>query len=272
MGSYGRYFLKALRNPISLLVFGGLCMISLISGNPLPLIFAAAGKVTWVAAAPLLPAWRRKVDKGEVNRHKLEGENRAKELLRTLPGADQQRYHTLVLTASSIRENYARYNEASRTFLGQISSRLDDMLLRYLRMLLAKNNYEKHLVSNDSGELEQRMIALTLEMEQDSEQIRGIKGKQLQILEQRKEKLVKAESDSAVLTEQITTLEELMNLLKEQALTMKEPEEMNAQLDSLMAEIEHTENTVTAIESSFDVSFDRELKAAEEEQRMLQSE
>lgn len=46
---------------------------------------------------------------------------------------------------------------------------------------------------------------------------------------------------------------------------------MNAQLDSLMAEVEHTEQTVTAIEASFDTQFDRELRAAEEEQRRLQA-
>jgi hypothetical protein len=63
-----------------------------------------------------------------------------------------------------------------------------------------------------------------------------------------------------------------MKLLKEQAITMKQPDEMNAQLDSLMAEIEHTEDTVTALESSFDTLFDRELRAAEEEQKRLQSE
>lgn len=271
MGSYTHYLLKALRNPVSLLLFGGLAMISLVSGNPLLFMLGAAGKLGWVVSAPMIPAWKRKVDAGEEEKLRLEGENRAKQLLKQLPDDDQRRYHQLVQTAMSVRENYGRYNEASRSFLENISSRLDDMLLRYLRMLLAQNNYRKHLAANDAMDLDRRMHQLQGEMATDSEQIRSIKGKQLQILEQRRDKLVKAEQDSTLLTEQTTTLEELMKLLKEQALTMKDPEEMNAQLDSLMAEVEHTEETVTAIESSFDAQFDRELKAAEEEQQRLQA-
>ncbi|PLX31333.1 MAG: hypothetical protein C0600_05955 [Ignavibacteria bacterium] len=271
MGSYTHYLLKALRNPGSLLLFGGLAMISLISGNPLPLIIGAAGKLGWVVSAPMIPAWKRKVDAGEEQKLRLEGENRAKDLLKKLPAEEQQRYQQLVQTAMSIRENYGRYNEVSRGFLENISARLDDMLLRYLRMQFARDNYRRHLATNDASDLEHRMGLLESEMESDSEQIKRIKGKQLQILQQRREKLVKAKADSDLLEEQTTTLEELMKLLKEQALTMKDPEEMNAQLDSLMAEVEHTEQTVTAIEASFDTQFDRELRAAEEEQRRLQA-
>ncbi len=272
MGSYGRYFVKALRNPYSLLVVAGLGMISLVSMNPLPIIIGLAGKAGFVTVAPLLPAWKKRVDAGEEQRKVTESENRAKELLQRLPAPQQQRYHALMQTALSIRENYARYNDASRQYLEQLSQRLDDMLLRYLRMLIAENNYSGHLATNSAAELEDRIQALDQEMQHDDERVRSIKEKQLAILAQRKDKLIKADKDRSVLAAQLGTLEELMNLLQEQAITMKEPEEMNAQLDSLMSEIEHTEDTVTALESSFDTLFDRELRAAEEEQKRLQSE
>jgi uncharacterized protein YjcR len=222
-----------------------------------------------VGVAPLLPAWRKRVDAGESRQKKLEGENRAKDLLRTLPAAQQGRYRLLMETAVSIRDNYAQYNEASRTYLDQLSERLDDMLLRYSRMLIAENTYTGHLASNSAKELDTRMSTLEKEMAEDDERVRAIKEKQFDILVQRKEKLLKADQDRSVLAAQLTTLEELMKLLKEQAITMKEPEEMNAQLDSLMAEIENTEHTVTALETSFDTLFDRELRAAEEEQRRI---
>ncbi len=272
MGNYGSYFVSALRQPVSLTVLAGLGMISLVSMNPLPILIGLAGKAAFVTVAPMLPAWRRSVDACEEKRKLTESQNKAKEMLRRLPDADQRRYHALMQTAVSIRENYARYNDASRSYLEQLSERLDGMLLRYLRMLIAENNYTGHLSKNSAGEMDRRIGALQQEMAQDDERVRSIKEKQLAILEQRKGKLIKAEADRSVLGAQLSTLEELMNLLKEQAITMKEPDEMNAQLDSLMAEIEHTEDTVTALESSFETLFDRELRAAEEEQKRLQSE
>ncbi|GEM_PF-1404285 len=271
MGSYGTYFLHALRNPVALIVLGGLGMISLVSGNPLPLFIGLGAEVLFVGGAPLVPAWRKRVDAGMENRARLESENRAKELLRNLPAPDKERYRGMMQTAVSIRENYARYNETSKPFLDQISERLDDMLLRYLRMLIAKNNYGEHISGTTESEVTQRIDTLQAELADADDRIRPLKEKQLHILEQRKEKLAKATRDSALLTEQITTLEDLMQLLREQAITMKEPDEMNAQLDTLMGEIETTEHTVTALESSFDSLFDRELRAAEEEQKRLES-
>ncbi|MBN1448942.1 MAG: hypothetical protein JXA28_13515 [Bacteroidetes bacterium] len=271
MGSYGTYALHALKNPASLMTLGGFAMISLISGNPIPIFVGLVMKIAFVAGAPMIPAWRKRVDGDTEQRARLESENQAKELLRRLPADDQQRYRSLMETAVSIRENYARYNETSRTFLDQISERLDDMLLRYLRMLIAKNDYKGHMTETTADEIAGRIAALQSEIGNVEDRIRPLKEKQLSILEQRREKLTKATMDSALLDEQITTLEQLMQLLKEQAITMKDPEEMNAQLDSLMGEIETTEHTVTALESSFESLFDRELRAAEEEQKRLES-
>ena len=271
MGSYGTYFTRALRNPVSLLAVGVLGMISLVSMNPLPVLIGLAGKIGFVTVAPALPAWRRRVDAADEKQERHESENRAKEMLRTLQPVQQQRYRAMMETAVSIRDNYARHNEASRGYLEQLSTRLDDMLLRYARMLVAEHNYSGHLAENSVRELDGRISSLTGEIEEADERVRDIKQKQLAILEQRKEKLEKAGKDRSVLVAQIDTLEELMKLLKEQAITMKEPEEMNAQLDSLMGEIENTEHTVVALESSFETLFDRELRAAEEQKR-LQSE
>ncbi|MDT8325630.1 MAG: hypothetical protein RRA94_16060, partial [Bacteroidota bacterium] len=204
MGNYGRYLVRALRQPASLLVLAGLGVISLVSMNPLPILVGLAGKVGFVTVAPLLPAWRRFVDEGDEKRRVLESENRSKEQLRRLPEAQQRRYNALMQTAVSIRDNYARYNDASRNYLDQLSERLDDMLHRYLRMLIAENNYTTHLAANSAAQLVGRMTALQAEMSHDDERVRSIKEKQLSILQQRKEKLTKAEADRSVLAAQLT--------------------------------------------------------------------
>lgn len=262
MASYGTYFLKALKNPVSLVLLGGLGAISLVSMNPLPLIVGLAGKALFVGVAPALPAWRRAVDGRERTVALDEATDRTKRQLEALPAAEQQRYQNLRALAEGIRTNYAQYSDASRDFLAQMSSRIDDMQARFLRMLVAKDSYAKHLATHSSMELDTRIAALEAEIATADERVRAVKQKQRAVLEQRREKLHKAEADSALLEAQLGTLEEMMLLVKEQSITMREPEEMSAQLDGLMNEIEHTESTVAAIETSFDLAFDRELAAS----------
>ncbi|MDX9758785.1 MAG: hypothetical protein RBU27_06455 [Bacteroidota bacterium] len=263
MASYGTYFLKALKNPVALVIVGGLAAISLVSMNPLPVIIAFVGEALFVGGAPLLPAWRRRVDGHEAAQALEAAEDQARARLDALPATEQQRYRRLEHTAAGIRENYAQYSQASRDFLTQASTRIDDMLDRYLRMLLAKDSYAKHLASHSADELATRVAALEAEMAQADDRLREVKGRQREVLAQRLERLRKAEADSALLEAQLSTLEEMVMLMKEQAITMKEPEEISAQLDSLMGEIENTESTVSAIETSVEVAFDKELRKLE---------
>lgn len=265
MNSYATYLVKALKNPVSLFVFGGLAMITLISGNLLPLLVGLAAEALFVIGAPALPAWRRYVDGRETALALDAAANKTRKELAALPEEERQRYLRLENTAKAIRENYARYSDASRDVLAQAETRLDDMLTRYLRMLIARQSYANHLAANNPLQLETRISTLDEEMRHDDERVRGVKAKQRAILSQRHEKLRKAEHDSALLDAQLGTLEEMVMLIKEQAITMKEPEEMTAQLDSLMDEISHTEDTVTAIETSFELAFDRELEQAQKQ-------
>lgn len=262
MNSYVTYLLKALKNPVSLIVLGGLAMITLISGNLLPLLVGLAGEALFVIGAPALPAWRRYVDGRETALALDAAADKTREELAALPEEERQRYLRLEQTAKAIRENYARYSDASRDVLARAEERLDDMLTRYLRMLIAKQSYAKHLTTNTAQQLEARISGLEEEMQRDDERLREVKTRQLAILGQRREKLRKAESDSALLDAQLGTLEEMIMLIKEQAITMKDPEEMTAQLDALMDEVAHTEDTVTSIETSFELAFDRELEQA----------
>ncbi|MBR9974958.1 MAG: hypothetical protein KFF77_05210 [Bacteroidetes bacterium] len=262
MASYGTYFLKALKNPVSLVLLGGLGAISLVSMNPLPLILGLAGKALFVGVAPALPVWRNFVDGRERAVALVEESDRTNRLLEALPAAEQQRYQNLRVLGEGIRKNYAQYSDASRDFLAQMSSRIDDMQERFLRMLIAKDSYAKHLATNTTVELDRRIAALEDEIATADERVGAVKQKQRAVLEQRREKLRKAEDDSALLEAQLGTLEEMMLLVKEQSITMREPEEMTAQLDGIMTEIEHTESTVAAIETSFDLAFDRALAAS----------
>lgn len=261
MNTYGHYFLRAAASPVHWIVTGGVCAVSLVSMNPLPALAALAADALWLLTAPLLPAFRARADARLAEAARMEEKARLKPLLEGLDEADRRRYAQVQHAIGSVRDAYTRYSDSSQPYLAQLSARLDDMQDRYLRMLDARAGYDRRLAEVDRGEVERRLAALNAPTA--DERMDGINAKQRDILAQRLERLDKAAADRALLTAQIETLEQLLDLLREQAVTMRDPEELTGRLDALIGEIEATEKTVSDLEASADLLFDRALRDAE---------
>jgi hypothetical protein len=267
MNSYFGYLKAALTSQYNLLVLAGAGMISLISGNFIPLFVALGGEAVWLAAAPLLPAYRSMVDRKLQKHARIDADGEMQRIATELPPALRMRFETMRRQVGEIRTHNEAQDSPGRAVLDRTTERLDDMLKRYSRMLHAHNRWLQHAASGNRLELEQRLASLTDEDAGDSE-LAVARLQQRRILEQRLEKLDKAERDNRLLETQMTTLEDAMGLLRDQALTLCDPGEMSAHLDGFLIEVEVTEQTVSALESSFSALFDRELKQAEEARRI----
>jgi hypothetical protein len=260
---YSRYFFSALKSPVHLIVTAGVCTIALVSMNPAPALAALAADALWLLTAPLLPAYRARVDARIAGARRDEEEAQLRGLRNALGEADRQKYDGLAASVRSVREAYTRYSDNSKPYLAQLSERLDDMLARYLRMLDARAAYDRRLGEVDRADIARRLDALA--SPSGDERMDSINAKQRDILAQRLERLDKAATDRGLLTAQLDTLEQLMGLLREQAVTMRDPEELTGRLDALIGEIEATEKTVSDLEASSDLLFDRALRAAEQQ-------
>ncbi len=267
MNSYIEYLKAALFHPINLMGFGLFLVIGLVTFNPLVLFFAAGWEAAWAGIAPLMPAFRKFIDKKKVLDAKDKRDKDDKAMLQSLPPAVQNRYLKLQSIARSIGENYGKDTQASKLFLNQISTRVDEIMDRYLGMLKAHDAIQRHIQENRTPDLLDKMQALDTEIAQADSQLAQVKSKQKEILEKRYEKAVKAEKDGQILGAQLDTLEELVKLLNSQAVSMKQPEEVNSQLDSIFAEIEVSEATIAELDGSYE-SFDKELEKAEQQKRL----
>jgi hypothetical protein len=267
MNSYFGYVKAALTSQINLLLLAGAGMISLISGNLIPLIAALGGEAVWLGVAPLLPSYRRIVDR-KIERHaRIDADDEMQRIASALPMDLRKRFDTMLKQVNEIREHNAAQDSVSRIFLDRTTERLDDMLRRYARMLHAHHRWVQHTESGNREDIEHRLAAINAEDESDPD-IAAAHIQQRRILEQRLEKLDKAARDNRLLVTQMGTLEDAMGLLRDQALTLRNPEEMTGHLDGFLTEVDVTEQTVSALESSFTSLFDRELKQAEETRRI----
>ena len=129
--------------------------------------------------------------------------------------------------------------------------KIDDLLDSYLSMLQQKERYERFAAQATEEEVVRAMQQLRDEMAGDPPRIQQIKQKRLDILQKRLDKFKKAHENLAVIEAQLETIEDVTKYIHEQSLTMRNPEEVSFQLDTLIAEVEETQASVQEMEEVF---------------------
>jgi len=213
------------------------------------LLFAAALELLYLGIMPRQERFRR-----VVRSRKMEERNKPpseKEVFRQLTKASQKRYIRFRNIEKAVRENYQKLSYASQGMLEAHLKKIDDLLDSYLNMLQQKERYERFAQQATENEVVDAMARLREEMADDPPKVQQIKQKRLNILEKRLTKFKKAHENLAVIEAQLETIEDVTKYIHEQSLTMRNPEEISFQLDTLVSEVEETQASIGEIEEVF---------------------
>jgi len=213
------------------------------------LLFAAALELLYLGIMPRQERFRRVVRSRKMaERNKPPSE---KEVFRQLTKASQKRYIRFRNIEKAVRENYQKLSYASQGMLEAHLKKIDDLLDSYLNMLQQKERYERFAQQATENEVVDAMARLREEMNDDPPKVQQIKQKRLNILEKRLAKFKKAHENLAVIEAQLETIEDVTKYIHEQSLTMRNPEEISFQLDTLVSEVEETQASIGEIEEVF---------------------
>ena len=80
-----------------------------------------------------------------------------------------------------------------------------------------------------------------------------INRKRIEILGKRIEKFDKIKENCQVMEAQCAAIEDVLQLIRDQSVTMHDPQQMSEHLDGLVKDVEQTEETVREVESIFDI-------------------
>ena len=174
-----------------------------------------------------------------------------KEVFRLLSKQNQKRYIRLRNLEKSIEANYQKIGYASQGMLESHIQKLDGLLDSYLRLLQSQERYERFSQESTKNEVARAIQDLRKEMETDSPRVRAIKQRRLGILERRLEKFKRANENLEIIEAQLETIEDVTKYIHEQSMTMRNPEEITFQLDTLLTEVEETQASVLEIEDVF---------------------
>jgi len=224
---------------------------AIISGTALPILLAAGLELMYLALVPQSSRFRRLVRSWQLADEQLKHQQRLNEMLRNLSPEMQSRYVHCVQICSSIRTNFAQLSAQSQIFLEQIDTRMQGLLSGYARLLFALAQQQQYLQTTAQDQIKREIASLEKTLSSEPPRVQEINQKRIEILNKRLEKFDKIIENRKVVDAQCAAVEDVLMLVRDQSVTMRDPQQVSDRLDSLVHDVEQTEQTVQQVETIF---------------------
>ncbi len=245
------YVKEAFHLQYNWIALAGAGAFALVSGSFLPILLAGGLELMYLAIIPQNWRFQRLVRSWKMAEEQQKHQQRLSEMLSTLPAELQSRYVHAAQVCGSIRSNFAQFSSTSQIFLQQIDSRLQGLLNGYARLLLAVAQQQQYLKSTEQDGIKHEIASLQKSLSNDLPKVQEINKKRIEILTKRLEKFDKISENRKVVDAQCSAVEDVLMLVRDQSVTMRDPQQVSERLDSLVHDVEQTEQTVQQVESIF---------------------
>lgn len=232
----------------------GAAAFALVSGTGLPLVLAAGLELIYLSVVPQSNAFRRLVRSWKYAADKRKKEMTLTAMFMDLPVEMRTRYSALDSICRAIRANYTRLSSTSQMFLEQMETKLEGLLQAYLRLLFAARQAAEYLHTTDPELIKRDLAKLQKTLPSDPPKVQEINRKRIEILTKRLEKFEKARENQKVVDAQCLALEDVLQLIRDQSVTMRDPQQVSDQLENLVHDVEQTEETVRQVEAIFEMA------------------
>lgn len=241
----------------NLISLAGAAIFALVAGTALPILLAAGLELMYLATVPHNPRFQRLVRSWQLADEQRKHQKKLAEMLQNLSPELQSRYIHCAQICGSIRTNFAQLSSQSQIFLGQIDTSLQGLLSGYARLLYAVWQQQQYLKATSSDEIKREIASLQKTLSSEPLRVQEINQKRIEILNKRLEKFAKIAENRKVVEAQCAAVEDVLMLVRDQSVTMHDPQQVSDRLDSLMHDVEQTEQTVQQVETIFsDLSSD----------------
>jgi hypothetical protein len=229
----------------------GAAAFALVSGTGLPLMLAAGLELMYVAMVPQSSRFRRLVRSWKYAAEKQDHEKRLRDMYQDLSPPMRSRYEFVADVAKAIRSNYARLSATSQMFTQQMEEKLNGLLSGYIRLLFSSKVHQEYVLLLRPEQVRDDIAKLEKGMAGEPVKVQEINKRRIEILQKRLEKFDKIKENRGVIDAQVSAIEEVLQLIRDQSVTMRDPQEVSAQLDNLVQDVEQTEQSVKEMEAIF---------------------
>ncbi len=213
------------------------------------LLFATAIELLYLGIMPRQDRFRRAIRSQRAAEHAKPPSK--KEVFLHLSKQSQRRYTRLRKLGGDIQSNYRKVGYASQGMLDSHVKKINGLLDSYLSLLYQQERYHYSAQANTESDVVEAMETLKTDMEDDTPKVRAIKQRRMRILEQRLTRFKRGRENLQIIEAQLETIEEVVKYVHEQSLTLRNPEEITFQLDTLLTEVEETQLAIEEMEEVF---------------------
>jgi len=245
------YVKEAFNLQYNWIALAGAGAFALLSGSFLPIVLAGGLELMYLAIVPHNFRFQRLVRSWKFAEQQKQNQRKLNEMLKTLPPDMQSRYIHSAQVCNSIRTNFAQLSTTSQIFLQQIDSRLQGLLNGYARLLLAAAQQQQYMRSTDANDIKHEITTLQKALSTDPPKVQEINKKRIEILTKRQEKFDKICENRKVVDAQCAAVEDVLMLVRDQSVTMRDPQQVSDRLENLVHDVEQTEQTVQQVEAIF---------------------
>jgi hypothetical protein len=233
------------------IALGGAAAFALVTGTAIPIALAGGLELMYLAVVSQHPRFQRLVRSWKFAEDQKRNEQKLGDMLRSLPPDMQGRYIKLAEVCRSIRGNFSQLSSTSQIFVQQMDQRLEGLLHGYARLLSAAFQQRQYVKTTDPDEIKKEIAALQQHLNTDPPRVQDINKKRVEILSKRMEKYQKINENRQVVDAQCSAVEDVLQLVRDQSVTMRDPQQVSDQLANLVHDVEQTEQTVQQVESIF---------------------
>jgi len=248
------YLKAAFHWQYNLIALAGAAGFALLSASGLPLILAAGAELIYLSTVPQNERFQRLVRSWKYAEQKKQQQQGLSDLFRELPPEMRSRYARLDAVCQTIRDNYKRLTSTSQMFAEQMEAKLDGLSQSYVRLLNSAFHHRQYLSTTNLDQIRKEAASLQAGLDKEPAKVQEINRKRIEILNKRMEKFDKIKENCQIVDAQCAAIEDVLQLIRDQSVTMRDPQEISDHLDNLVKDVEQTEETVREVESIFDLS------------------
>jgi len=253
-------FVKAALNwQYNWIAMAGAAAFAVVSGSGLPLILAAGVELMYLSVVPNNSRFQRLVRSWKWAEERRAHEKKLSAMFHELPPELRTRYAHVAEVCGAIRANYARLSSTSQIFLKQMEDKLSGLQQGYVRLLFAAHQQREYLQVTNPAEIQRELDQLKKGLAKDVTKVQEINRKRIEILTKRLEKFEKIRENRQVIDAQCAATEDVLQLIRDQSVTMRDPQQISDQLETLVQDVEQTEQAVKEVEAIFELATPDEL-------------
>lgn len=237
-------------NQYQAIVLGGTALASLVALNPLPLIVWLGSEMVLLPVLDSGPL-RRLVNRRKRAAARAKIDAARQQIIGSLAPQHAKRYRAVEHLCSLIEQNYQSLTGISQAYLSEQRGKLDQILLGTLNRLTALQRYERMPARRTVPDIEEEIVHLEHELADPElpERAAAAMKKNLELKQQLLASVAQIGDTVRTLYTEIDSMEALVEVLHQNSMSLRDPQAISDELDSIVKQSEESTRAVREMEA-----------------------